>query len=155
MLIRVTRPARAGLFICLAVSQLILQQSPARAEGGRVLELKYHERFEPHETKEIVGELFGDRPVPEARYIVDAYIVRYTSYYPHSAGERTAGDGTQVSRGPHDRSAVRPPWSPGLGRLNVRFPWRSGLRLLGECAHLGFAQPGDLCDLNRRETARE
>ncbi len=43
--------------------------------------------------------------------------------------------------------------APAMG--DARFPRRSGLRLLGECAHLGLAQPGDLRDLGRRETARE
>ncbi len=104
---QVSPRVRAVLFICLAVVPAALQPVPARGEGGRVLELEYLESFEPHETEEIVGELFGDRPVPEARYTIDAYIVRYSSYYPralHAAGDAADEGGTAA-----EHAAAEPP----------------------------------------------
>ncbi len=81
---RVLCPARAGVLICFVSLLFALRPSlPVHASGGQVLELRHTERLEPHETEKIVGELFGDRPAPEARYDIDAYIMRYTSYYPN------------------------------------------------------------------------
>ncbi len=76
-------PVAALIPFLISLAALFLVAAPLRAVGGRVLELRQIERFEPDEVEEIVGELFEGRSVPTAHYAIDAYIVRYSSFYPN------------------------------------------------------------------------
>ncbi len=67
----------------ISLAALFLVAAPLHAVGGRVLELRQIERFEPDEVEKIVGGLFEGHSVPTAHYAIDAYIVRYSSFYPN------------------------------------------------------------------------